>query len=87
MSYIAGYNQPGYLPESDPEEFDTWDEAWRYIIGVIKDAEDDAGDAEDEELAEDLAAFAEDVNLVTRNEPFSALGPDGYAYWVVESDE
>lgn len=87
MKYVAGYNQPGYLPETEPEEFDTWDEAWRYIISVIKDAEDDAGDADDEELAEDLAAFAEDVNLESRGEPFSTLGPDGYAYWVTEATE
>jgi hypothetical protein len=84
VKYVAGYNQPGYLPESDPEEFDSWDEAWRYIIGEIKRAEDDAGDSGDEELAEDLAAFAEDVNLNTRDEPFADLGPDGYVYWVAE---
>lgn len=85
MSFTAGYNQPGYLPESDPEEFDTWDEAWRFILHHIKDAEDDAADSGDEELAEDLAAFAEEVNLNIRGEDFADLGPDGYVYWVTEN--
>lgn len=80
--FIAGWNQPGYLPESDPEEFDTFDEAKRYIIDEIKRAEDDAGDSDDEELAEDLCALAEDINL--ESDPFSVLAPDGFAYWVTE---
>lgn len=82
MSFTAGYNQPGYLPEHEVEEFEDFDEAHRFILHHIKDAENEAGDSGDEELAEDLAAFAEDVNLM--REPFSALGPDGYAYWVAE---
>lgn len=80
MKYIAGFNQPGYLPESEPEEFESFDEAKRYIIDIIKTAEDDAATNDEEEMAEDLAALAEDVNL--ENDVFSVLGPDDYAYWV-----
>lgn len=77
--YTAGWNAPGYLPDSDPGEFDTFDDAKRYIIEELKRQEDEAGE-DDEELAEDFAALAEDVNL--ESEPFSVMGPDGYAYWV-----
>lgn len=39
--WIAGYNMPGYLPDNEPAEFGTFDEAKRYIIGLMKQFEDD----------------------------------------------
>lgn len=83
--YIAGFNQPGYLPESEPEEFDDFDEAKRYIINEIKKSEDGFAMEGDEDGAENLSALAEDVNL--ERGPFSVLGADGYAYWVADADD
>lgn len=34
--YVAIINQPGYLPEVDPVEFDTCTEAWRYIVSELE---------------------------------------------------
>lgn len=35
MRYTAGYNMPGYMPETNPETFDTWDEAIEYIKETV----------------------------------------------------
>jgi hypothetical protein len=74
--WVAGYNMPGYMPDSDPAEFETADEAKRYIIGTIKLEEDTACE---EKEAEELAAFAEDVNL--QSGEFSAQCGN-CVYWV-----
>lgn len=81
--YCAGYNEPGYLPDSDegPATFATFDEARRAIITEIKRSEDIRGDEGDESAAEELASLAEDVNL--ESSPFDVVGADGLAYWVM----
>lgn len=32
MAYVATVNQPGYLPEIEPVEFETSVEAWMYLV-------------------------------------------------------
>ena len=39
--WIAGYNMPGYMPDNEPAAFETFDEAKRYIIGLMKRFEDE----------------------------------------------
>jgi hypothetical protein len=82
MNYTAGYNLPGCLPEMEPQRFDTFDEAKRFVIRELKQGEDTA---ENEDEAERFCHTAEDVNL--ESGPF-AIGPmpDGYVYWVEESE-
>lgn len=75
--FYAGFNMPGFLPDSEPGIFDNADDAKRSIIESIKHAEESA---ESEELAENLCAFAESVNL--ESDEFTVRGPDGLAYWV-----
>lgn len=31
--YVAIINQPGYLPDTEPVEFETTGEAWQYLAG------------------------------------------------------
>lgn len=76
--FVAGLNMPGYMPDSDPAEFDNAEDAKRYIIEEIKRSEEGA---ETEDEAETLAAFAEDVNL--EGDEFSAQCGK-YVYWVRE---
>jgi len=40
--FVATINTPGYLPEAEPMVFDTALEAWDYLLGERRDAEDDA---------------------------------------------
>jgi hypothetical protein len=77
--FVAGWNMPGYMPDSDPAQFESAEDARAYIIETIKRAEDEA---DTETLAEELCAFAEDINL--ESDEFSATGPDGLVYWVTE---
>jgi hypothetical protein len=83
--FIAGWNMPGYMPDSEPEQFDTQDAAKRYIIAELKMSEDQA---ETEEEAEIICAFAEDVNI--QSGEFSAQCGN-WVYWVtsdcVETEE
>jgi len=80
--YVAGFNRPGYLPESEPVEFSSFDAAKAYLIDEIKRAEDSAGEAGDEETAETLCGEAEDINLWSS--PGTLFAADGYAYWITE---
>ena len=67
-TYIAGTNMPGYMPDSEPFAHDSFDDAKRDIIDrILRDAEE----AETEEQAEELTAFAEDVNL--QSDEFSGI--------------
>lgn len=77
--FVAGWNTPGYMPDSEPSEFDNAEDAKRSIIESVKHAE---GSAETEAQAEALSAFAEVIPL--ENDEFSVTGPDGLVYWVTE---
>ena len=35
--YIVGWNMPGYLPESEPAEFDDFYDATQYLIATLDD--------------------------------------------------
>lgn len=79
--FSAGSNVPGYLPDSAPDGFATFNGAKRAVIAdMLDDAERRAEDSEAE--AEDLTHAAEDVNL--ESGPFSVTVA-GREYWV--SDE
>lgn len=75
-SYVVRWNLPGCMPDCDPAEFDTLDEARRYLIGVLKRNEDSA---ESEDDAEEWCALAEEANLIGASGGICA-GPDGYVY-------
>jgi hypothetical protein len=45
--YVAGCNMPGYLPDSDPAEFDDEDDALEYIKEVAKEAADADNESDD----------------------------------------
>ena len=79
MKYIAGYNMSGYMPDTEPTEFDSFDEAKRAVIADLKYFEDTT---DNERHAEDFCAAAEDANLESR--PFSYI-VRGWAFWVQEA--
>lgn len=78
--YVAGSNNPGYLPQN-VEEFDDFDSAKRYIIEEMERDADDFGEQGSEDMAEDISNAAEDVNL--ESGPFEVL-VRGIVYWVVD---
>jgi len=60
MRFSSGSNVPGYMPDEPAEHHETFDDAKRCLIAEILR---DADQADNEPDAEDLSAFAEDVNL------------------------
>lgn len=80
--YVAGWNMPGYLPDTDPVHFDTFEDAREYIASELESYADERSDLEgfEEAFAEDEARDnATRVRAFTR--PFS-IESDGYAWWV-----
>lgn len=80
VTFIAGWNSCGYMPDSKPAEFSSFDDAKRSIIWDIKNLFEE--EAQTEEEAEDFCALAEEINL--ESNPFSLI-VRGYCFWVRES--
>jgi hypothetical protein len=78
-NYVAGWNMPGYLPETEPEFFADFDDAKRYLLNAMGDHADEYGTAGDEDTAEDIETARQDCNL--ESGPFSVCVAD-LAYWV-----
>lgn len=34
--FIVGWNMPGYMPDTDPEEYDNWDDARAALVSLLK---------------------------------------------------
>ena len=55
--FVAGWNMPGYLPDSEPEEFDDSEEAMEYIREEMRrDAEGNGWSREDAEGIDGIEA-------------------------------
>jgi len=57
MTYAAGWNMPGYMPEMEPAEFDTPEEARDFIcweLAYMRDQQWSEETAEDYQRAMDL---------------------------------
>ena len=86
MFYIAGWNIPGYLPESDPAIFDNETDAIRYLSDTVERFwdEDYAGDTTwdawntvDEKWSDVF------TNLPYETAPFNIRNNDGsLTFWV-----
>lgn len=85
--FVAGWNQPGYLPENSPMAFDAWEEARDYILAELKiayDAELEAHDGERFYTAgrmEQTYLALESLDGVEEWSSGDALA--GYVYWIM----
>ena len=64
--YNANWNDCGYLPDSisvDDDFFEDFANAKQYIIDLVKEMEEEAGEGGDEDGAEIYCHIAEDINL------------------------
>ncbi len=80
MNWVAGFNQPGYLPESDPEVFDNYLDAVEYLRDELATSTEDYNEDEYEEAQNDFQAMLP----AEHDKEWSWLAPDGYAYWVMK---
>lgn len=96
--FAAGWNTPGYMPDSEPQEFDDFDDAKAYLIDTLLMLESDdgeganacrsEGDAEGferlEANAEEYRAAAEALNHETAAPV--AFNAGAFAFWILERD-
>ncbi len=55
--FVAGWNMPGYLPDSEPMEFDDAEDALEYVRDLMReDAEDNGWSREDAEAIDGIEA-------------------------------
>ena len=102
VHFHAGTNDPGYLPESEPASFATWDEARRYIIGEMLFDADSVGSWNEPHDCDDVPcpSFGDDCPegkasaLTFEAEDLNLCnGPDygsvtaGRSYWIVQCSE
>ncbi|MBC8738504.1 hypothetical protein F6X40_17155 [Paraburkholderia sp. UCT31] len=80
-NYVAGYNMPGYMPDSEPAEFETFDSARDNIVFWLDDALESmaTGEEKDEEKESVLKDAIEYAKKQTDAFSFTAAG---YCYWV-----
>lgn len=83
MSYAVGNSDPGYLPESEPYVTSDADQAKRVLIA---DMLFNADHCDDEAEAEELTAWAEELNLSDVTGGWSITIGDR-AYWIEPTDE
>lgn len=89
--WIAGWNMPGYLPESEPAEFDDWQDAMTYLhdsIGRFWD--EDASDGQHIRAAAD--AIWEALHIAAHDaipgEEWSHVNGDtSLRFWVTRADD
>ena len=87
MKYIAGFNQPGYLPDSDPVDFDDFDDAQSFIVDELENAADIAAGADDPDAEADCEAAKEEAdNWNVGNDVYWQVFCDGYVYWITKED-
>ena len=82
--FVAGWNNPGYLPETDPCYFDTAVEACRYLVDTIDrwwDDDYDTTDDDTEREAIDARWIGAHSQLPYLTPPFSIIA-NGISFFV-----
>ena len=81
--YVAGWNMPGYLPETDPAVFETEGEATHYLISEIDLFWDEEYLAGDSREAADNRWMDVYSSLPYETAPYSVQNGDGsLTFWV-----
>lgn len=84
--WVAGWNMPGYMPESEPAGFATWEEARDHLAAEMERAADEAhlvADAPQERKCD--IALATLRNDAPTGEPFT-ITVSGYAWWIERAE-
>jgi hypothetical protein len=88
LKWSAGWNMPGYMPDSDPATFTDWESARDYIANEMAEAasniEDDSDESKLEERAELEAASAKLEESDDESEYGETIGE--YHYWITEAE-
>ncbi len=78
--FVAGYNMPGYMPDSEPADFDDVDDARSYLADEMRTFADQAADDEEsKQEAADLRTAADECEAGTGEYGRTIAG---YHYWI-----
>ena len=98
MKYITGFNEPGYMPDSEPIEFDNFDDAHASLLDELENAADIAFNSDDDLAGKDCEDSKEEAEqwTATPQQTGESWGSpesrywqtycDGYVYWIVAED-
>lgn len=82
--WIAGWNEPGFLPDILPSEFDTFEEAQAFIAEELtRGAESFDDEHQAEQSAWMLAALG--AGAAQPDQPFEVM-VDDTVYWVMRAE-
>jgi len=87
--WVAGWNMPGYMPDSEPAGFETCDEAREYIAQEMVDASEALGDgAEYDDRRAELHDTGEALQRLAETAPDSEYGETvgGHHYWISKAE-
>jgi hypothetical protein len=84
MIYNAGWNMPGYLPETDPETCEDFDSAKGYLAATIERFRDSDYDVLDEdEVSAKWDELLEDLNGTAQDEDWGGYtGDSSLFFWI-----
>jgi len=80
-AYIAGWNMPGYMPDSEPVQFDDADEAWEYIADSMEEHADSLEDSTADN-ADNVAALRICAEVLRVGDGEFGITIAGWHYWV-----
>jgi hypothetical protein len=87
--WVAGWNMPGYMPDSEPASFETCDDAREYIGQEMLDASEALPDGEEyDERRNALHDTADAMQRLAETAPDSEYGETvgGHHYWISKAE-
>jgi hypothetical protein len=89
LRWTAGWNMPGYLPETDPETFTEWKDARAYLIETIDrfwDEDYDGGNHGRTASDEKWLHLHTQLPLASEDESFVMMNGDGsLVFWITQA--
>lgn len=88
QAFVAGWNVPGYLPDSDPCEKDSWESCRDYLVWELERWED----TDDETSAKTHAEYDAAIAVLIAAKPGEAFayiiddGRAGVCVWIESVD-
>lgn len=83
VNWVAGWNQPGYLPETEPEYFEHYQDAKDYILDNIN-VDLDSLSWVDGEAFESLQELRHEI--IAETDEFDSRIVGGLVYWVLKAN-
>lgn len=83
--WVAGWNMPGYMPETEAALFDDWGDACRYLSEELSRYADEEAEAENWETAEQAEHAARLLEEEAEPRKPVTVQAGSYVWWMEES--